>query len=89
MLAELDRLAGESKLTLLATKPQKTKVERDFETYVVEIEVEAEMPALMGFVYGIESSAQILRIDRLIIDSKDGGSALVKGSLTVSKIVTL
>ncbi|MEI6168181.1 MAG: GspMb/PilO family protein [bacterium] len=89
MLAELDRLAGESKLTLLATKPQKTKVEPDFETYVVEIEVEAEMPALMGFVYGIESSAQILRVDRLVIDSKDGGSAMVKGSLTVSKIVTL
>ena len=89
MLAELDRLAGESKLTLLATKPQKTKVERDSETYVVEIEVEAEMPALMGFVHGIESSVQILRIDRLVIDSKEGGSSLVNGSLTVSKIVTL
>lgn len=88
MLAELDRLAGESRLTLLATKPQKTKVEPDVETYVVEIEVEAEMPALMGFVYGIETSSQVLRIDRLVIDSKGEGSALVKGALTVSKIVT-
>jgi len=89
MLAELDRLAGQSKLTLLATKPQKTKPECDSETYVVEIEVEAEMPILMGFIYGIETSAQLLRIDRLIIDSKDGGSAIVKAALTVSKIVTL
>jgi len=89
MLAELDRLAGESKLTLLATKPQKTKVDRDFETYVVEIEVEAEMPALMGFIHGIETSAQLMRIDRLVVDSKDGGSAIVKGALTISKIVTL
>jgi Tfp pilus assembly protein PilO len=89
MLAELDQLAGQSKLTLLATKPQKTKPDRDCDTYVVEIEVEGEMPALMGFVYGIETSAQLLRIDRLVIDSKDGKSAIVKGALTVSKIVTL
>ncbi|MEI8138510.1 MAG: GspMb/PilO family protein [bacterium] len=89
MLAELDQLAGQSKLTLLATKPQKTKPDRDCETYVVEIEVEGEMPVLMGFVYGIETSAQLLRIDRLVIESKDGKSAIVKGALTVSKIVTL
>ncbi len=89
MLAELDRLAGASKLTLLATKPQKPVPDRDFELYAVEIEVEAEMPALLGFVYGIESSVQLLRIDRLVIDSKGGGSAVVKAALTVSKIVTL
>jgi len=89
MLAELDRIAGQSKLSLLGTKPQKTKPDRDCETYVVEIEVEAEMPALMGFVCSIESSAQLLRIDRLVIESKDGRSAIVKGVLTISKIVTL
>lgn len=89
MLAELDRLAGQNKLTLLATKPQKAKIDRDFETYIVEIEVEAEMPAIMGFVYGIETSSQLLRIDRLAIDSKDSGSAIVKGVLLISKIVAL
>ncbi len=89
MLAELDQLAGQNKLTLLATKPQKAKPDRDFETYVVEVEVETDMPALMGFVYGIETSSQLLRIDRLTIDSKEGGAAFVKGVLTISKIVTL
>lgn len=89
MLAELDRLAGQSKLMLLATKPQKTKLDRDFETYVVEIEVEAEMPALMGFIYEIESSAQLLRIERLVIESKEVGASTVKATLTISKIVTL
>lgn len=88
MLAELDRLAGESRLTLLATKPQKARPDRDFETYIVEIEVEAEMPAMMAFIHGIESSAQLLRIDRIVIDAK-GRDAVVKGALTVSKIVAL
>lgn len=89
MLAELDRLAGQSKLTLLATKPQKTKADPDFETYGVEIEIEAEMPAIMTFMHGIETSSQLLRIDRLVIDSKGGGEAVVKGSFSVSKIVAL
>lgn len=88
MLAELDRLAGDSKLTLLATKPQKTRIDSDFETYVVEIEIESEMPAMMAFAHGIETSSQLLRIDRLVIDAK-GGGAVVKGVLTVSKIVAL
>ncbi len=89
MLAELDRLAGQNKMTLLATKPKKTKPDRDGETYVVDIEVEAEMPVLMGFIYGIDTSAQLLRIDKLVIDSKDGRSPLVKAVLTISKMVTL
>lgn len=89
MLAELDRLAGQNKLTLLSTKPQKTKIDSDFETYVVEIEVEAEMAPLVGFLYGIETSSQLLRTDRLVIDSRGGGSATVRGTLTISKIVTL
>jgi hypothetical protein len=42
----------------------------------------------MGLIYGIETSAQVLRVDRLVIDAKDEGAALVKGSLTVSKTVT-
>ncbi|MEI6564556.1 MAG: GspMb/PilO family protein [bacterium] len=90
MLSELDTLAGQNKVKLLSTKPRKTKVESDFEAYSVEIEVEADMPLLMGFIYGVESSAQLLRIDRLVIDSKGGGESVSpRAALVISKIVTL
>jgi len=90
MLSEVDKLAGQNKITLSATKPLKITANRDSEAYGVEIEIEATMPQLLGFVYAIETSAQLLRVDRLTLDSKGGKSSdSVRGTLVISKIVTL
>lgn len=90
MLSEVDRLAGETKVVLLATKPQETRKTPDSESYGVEVEIEADMAALMGFLYAVETSPQLLRVERLVLDSKAGkASASHRGTVLISKIVTL
>jgi len=90
MLSEVDRLAGENKVVLTATKPQETRKTIDSEAYGVEVEVEADMAALMGFLYAIETSPQLLRIERLVLDSKGGKAAAShRGTILISKVVTL
>ena len=90
MLSEVDKLAGQNKVTLSATKPRDTRKDRDSESYVVEVEIEATMAELLGFVYSIETSAQLLRVDRLSLDAKAGKKPdSVRGTLVISKIVTL
>lgn len=90
MLSEVDRLAGESKIALLATKPRDTKKERDTESYTVEIEVETSLSQLMGFLYALETSSQLLRVDKLILDAKGAKSAdSIHGTMLISKVVTL
>lgn len=90
MLSEVDRLAGQNKVILSATKPKETRKDRDSESYVVEIEIEADMSALMGFVYALEASPQLLRVDRLVLDAKGGkDTASIRGTMVISKVVTL
>jgi Tfp pilus assembly protein PilO len=90
MMSEIDKLAGLNKVILSATKPRDTKKEKDYEAYGVEIEIEADMAALMGFVYAVESSSQLLRVDHMTVESKAAkDSTSLHGILTISKVVTL
>ncbi len=90
MMSEIDKLAGLSKVVLSATKPRDTKKEKDYEAYGVEIEIEADMTALMGFVYAVESSSQLLRVDHMAVESRGAKDpAVLRGTLAISKVVTL
>lgn len=90
MLSEIDKLAGLNKVVLAATKPRETRKDRDCEVYGVEIEIDADMSSLMGFLYALEASSQLLRVDRLVVDSKGGKEPTsLHGTLLISKVVTL
>lgn len=90
MVAEIEKQATENGVVLSATKQREAKPEKDFEEYQVEIEIEANMKQLVGFLYSVESSAQLLRVERVSLDSKAGAEkGVFRGSLVVSKVVTL
>jgi hypothetical protein len=89
MLTEIERLAADGKVVVSSTKPHEPKIDKDFEEYQVELEIEAGMPQLVSFVYGIENSTQLLRIEKLTLYVKgDGAGDVLRGSLLVSKVVT-
>jgi Tfp pilus assembly protein PilO len=89
-LSELDRLAGANQIALLATKPQDVVKDPASERYAVEIELEADMAQLIGFLHAVESAPGLLRAERLSIDAKGGkAGAKVHVEMLVSKVVTL
>lgn len=89
-LSELDRLAGANQIALSATKPQDVVKEPNSERYAVEIEMEADMPQLIGFLHAVETAPGLLRADRLSIDSKGVKTgSKVHVAMLVSKVVTL
>jgi hypothetical protein len=56
----------------------------------VDLEIEADMPSLLKFLYGVESSSQVLRVDQLQLQSVTRPDAPpLKGQMTVSKLVFL
>lgn len=90
MLAEIEKHVTELGLVMTATKQREPKLEKDFEEYQVEIEVEANMKQLVSFLYRIESSSQLLRVNRVALEAKGSGDrGAFRGSLLVSKVVTL
>lgn len=90
MLSEVDRLAGENKISLSATKPRESVKDSDKESYAVEIEFETSLLQLLGFMNALESSPQYLRVERMVLNAKgDKGGDLLRGNLLISKVVTL
>ena len=90
MFGSLDSLAKEAQVTLVGVKPQEPQVGEDGETYRVDLEVEAVMPGLLRFLHGVESSPQVLRVDRLQLQPLTRPDAPpMKGQMTVSKLVFL
>ena len=90
MLAEIERVASGVGVSLSATKPREVRIERDYERYEVEMEVDADMGQIIRLIHAVESSSQVLRVEKVTIDSRKTGTAVVlKAGVLVSKIVTL
>lgn len=90
MLSEIEKIASGVGLALSATKPREPKTERDYERYEVEIEVDAEMGQIIRLIHSVESSPQVLRVEKATIDSKKSGNATtLRAGMLISKVVTL
>lgn len=89
MLAEIERIAGECKIVMVRTTPRKPIVERDYEEYGVELETEGDMEQAVRFLFALETSPQVLRVDKVSLDSKGAREqSMLKGALLVSRVVT-
>ena len=90
MLAEVETLAAQAKISLGGTKPETQVDDPDSEQYSVALEFEADMSQLVGFLYAIETSPRMLRIKRLALEAKGARtSGAIKCSALVTRVVTL
>lgn len=90
MLAEIEMLASQGGIVLTTTKPQEPRIETDSEQYTVVLEFEAGIKQSLVFLYAVENSTQMLRVDRLVLDGKGGKTGgVLKASVTLSRVVTL
>ena len=90
MLSEVDKLARETDVVLVNTKPLEPRPSLESEVYAVEIELEAGMESLTKFVYAVETSSQLLRVDQLAMSVKEGKTpGFLAGTIKISKMVTL
>jgi len=90
MLAELERIGSGEGISFSATKPREPKVELDYEQYGVEMEFDADMARIIRFIYAVESSPQLLKIEKLALDSiRSGAAGALRAGISISKVVTL
>lgn len=90
MLAEIEKIASGEGIALAATKPREPKVDSYGERYEVEMEFDADMVRCIRFLYALESSPQLLKVERVAVDSRKGpAAAALRAVVLVSKVVTL
>ncbi|OGW83190.1 MAG: hypothetical protein A3C47_05485 [Omnitrophica bacterium RIFCSPHIGHO2_02_FULL_51_18] len=93
LLKEIEGLAERSSVNLLYVKPGNTEEKGKTKKYSATLECEAQMPKLTVFFYQIESSKELLQIEKYMIQPKSGerekGLTVARCLVTVSKTVLL
>ena len=89
ILGEIESLARQSNVYVEDMKPLKPKEIDFYKEYAVEIEAEAKMQSLTNFLYQLNMSSQLLRVEKLRLNLSKGGSDTLKISMLVTKVLVL
>jgi hypothetical protein len=87
LLKEVDALALKSSLNVADIKPQDPKKEKEFKKYQVNVICEAPFDKLIEFMYNIENSRKVLKIEKFALSLKSKQDTALKCTLTISKVV--
>ena len=89
MVTAVVNLAAQSGITLGSTKQHEPRL-GEIEEYAVEVEVEGGLDRLEEFLYRLQASPQLLRVENMSLGPKGGPDSVeVKGSLLITKVLTL
>ena len=89
MVSTVVNLATQAGVTLGSTKQRDPRL-GEIEEYAVDVEVEARLDRLEEFLYRLQESTQLLRVETLSLGPKGGADPNeVKGSLLITKVLTL
>ena len=89
ILGEIESLARQSNVYLANVKPLTSKEIEFYIEYAVEIEAEADIERLTRFLYDLNMSNQLLRVEKLRLSSQKKGEKTLKASLLITRILVL
>ncbi len=86
-LTEIESLARFSSVHISGIKPLPIKKVDFYKKYVVELEAEGDIKQVSKFIYDIQNSPQLLKIDKFSLRTKGAGTNLLKCNILVSKVL--
>ncbi len=85
LLKEIGSLATKTSVCLIDIKPTGIKEGDMYKKYYVNLSCEAEMVKIIHFIYNIENSNSLLRIEKFNIGPKSEGTSIARCNMTISK----
>ena len=89
ILGEIEALARKSSVYLVDMKPRKPREVEFYKEYTVEIEAEGYMGSVMSFIYQLNTSSQLLRVETLRLNLTKGDSNVLSASMLITKVLIL
>ncbi len=86
-LREIENLAHKASVNLLDVKPQMPQSKDLQKQFSVEVEAEGDMPAVIMFLYQLNTSECLLRSEKIEIKLVQQEKSLLHASILVTKIV--
>lgn len=86
-LSSIEGFARKSTVYLVSIKPRPIMKTDVYKKCVADIESEANVEALVDFLYQIESSKNLFKVEKLQLVPKSAGSSIIKGYMVVTEIL--
>jgi len=87
LLREVESIAGKAGVSLLYVKPGTVKDEPGTKKFYANMECEGPMEQVATFFHDIESTAQLIKIEKYQIQPKSKGSSTARCAVSVYKTV--
>ena len=89
LLREIERLARESAVSISDIKPQSTNKRSMYKEYTIEVRSEATLKDIITFLYRLNNSVLLLRVEKLVLTLKEENSDTLKVNMLLSGIAVL
>ncbi|MDD5428270.1 MAG: type 4a pilus biogenesis protein PilO [Candidatus Omnitrophica bacterium] len=89
LLEAVESMGRSAGISITNVKPQPPKDSEIYRYYMIEIEAEGKMDALMNFLYLLGSSKELFRASRIQITAKDKEASIAKASILITKVVVM
>ena len=71
-------------------RPKPAQDKEYYKRFIVDIETESDMNALMKFIYDTKNSRQLLKIDRLNLNTRSSQEGvIIRASMSISRVSIL
>lgn len=87
MLSQIEETARKSNVFVSALKPQPVKETASYQRFMVEADIDAAVKDLTAFLYELQNSPKIFKVETMEIKAKPGQGDSVKSHLIISRIL--
>lgn len=88
LLSLIEQTARKNGCSLSDVKPQAVKTDKWIKRFEVDLNAESTLEQMIGFIYELEHSPQLLKIERVAMAPKEEKSSTLRSQLTVVRTVT-
>jgi len=92
IFSEIESTARNNHVSILNMKPMSFANRGEKEVYkefAVEVECEAQMSALVQFIYKLQTCSQMLKVKQIKLKAKEMNSNIIKSTLSIGKVLIL
>jgi Tfp pilus assembly protein PilO len=86
VLKEIEAFASACGVKITSIKPKGEKRSKNYKQCSIELISEANIEQFAKFIYDLEGSKKLLKVERLVLSLKGSQSDLLKGTLVIRKI---
>lgn len=86
ILKEIETIALNSGVKITSIKPKGMKQFQSYRKFSVELVSEGKIGQFLKFIYDLEGSKKLLKVERLVLSLKGAQSDFLKGTLIIRKV---